>query len=266
MKDRPNENLESRLTGYDATIKANSPAEAWRRHLGSWSMYAAAAGSALASSNTALASIIYSGPQNITATISHSTTHRTPSSYSARGNGHKSLNIDGQGNIFKIGLGFAQFGFQGTSHFSLNPNGGNRKILQHSTFRPGAYDPAKLASGAIISSKAHFAQNDILDLSSHSGGGGLWRANAAPAFAGIEFTEGGQNHFGWVQIEFANVHNNYSITAIDWAYNSVAGAPIVAGQTSSGTPEPTSQAMALLSAGFLGVLALRRSRKLAPKS
>jgi hypothetical protein len=265
MKDRQNDNLEGQLTGYDATVKANSPAEAWKNRLGSWSIFAAAAGSALATSNTALASIIYSGPQNITATISHTTTHRTPSSYSARGNGHKSLNIDGQGNIFKIGLGFAQFGFQGTSNFYLNPNGGNRKILQVGTFRGGS-DPAKLASGAVISSKAHFGVNEILHLSSHSGGGGYWNPNAAPGFAGIEFTEGGQNHFGWIQIELANVHNDYSITAIDWAYNSVAGAPIAAGQTSSATPEPTGQAMALLSAGFLGVLALRRSRKLAAKS
>ena len=78
------------------------------------------------------------------------------------------------------------------------------------------HDPDKLAAYAVLAGPAIEA----------AGGRFLARGVAAYAFESgkLERT---------VVIEFANVDNEYSITAIDWAYNSVAGAPIAAGQSGS---------------------------------
>jgi hypothetical protein len=51
-----------------------------------------------------------------------------------------------------------------------------------------------------------------------------------------------------------------SITATDWAYDPT-GAPVTAGE--SGTPEPSTTALAILAAGAAGVVALRRRRQAA---
>jgi hypothetical protein len=88
-----------------------------------------------------------------------------------------------------------------------------------------------------------------------------------PGFAGIEFNTGTFSnqkiHYGWIQLVYDGSPYPTSITAIDWAYNTVVGQAITAGQTSSGpsaTPEPGTMALSLLAMGAAGVLAWRRSR------
>jgi hypothetical protein len=90
---------------------------------------------------------------------------------------------------------------------------------------------------------------------------GFWNRNNT-AFAGIRFQSAGQPHLGWVRIRLRDTNSDGwadTVTAVDWAYNSVAGAPILAGDTGA-TPEPGTKAMVLLALGAAGVLALRRRR------
>jgi hypothetical protein len=61
--------LEARLSAYETNATGNS----WASRLGSWPIYAAAAGAALAHSTSASASIIFSGPQNLSTTFRSTT-------------------------------------------------------------------------------------------------------------------------------------------------------------------------------------------------
>jgi hypothetical protein len=94
------------------------------------------------------------------------------------------------------------------------------------------------------------------------------RGNFAPGqtgIVGLAIGTGANQHFGWIRLDFHNSAGGYpiSITAIDWAYNTIAGQSINAGQQSlpSSTPEPGTTSLALLAAGSAGVLAWRKSRK-----
>jgi hypothetical protein len=67
------------------------------------------------------------------------------------------------------------------------------------------------------------------------------------AYVGVEFTIEDAMHYGWIQVEvFAAPGNGGTIR--DWAYNSVPGQPILAGQV----PEPGTWALLSLGAGLLG--------------
>jgi hypothetical protein len=85
-------------------------------------------------------------------------------------------------------------------------------------------------------------------------------------YLGLSFDIAGQNHFGW-----ALVNTNFSSNGIssgtattqikEYAYETVAGAGILAGQTTGGataTPEPST--FALFALGAAGVLVARRRR------
>ena len=85
--------------------------------------------------------------------------------------------------------------------------------------------------------------------------------NGQSGFAGIEFKEGGNTHYGWIRLHATiGPDNAVTETAVDWAYNTVAGQEILAGQGVP-TPEPGTTSMALLAAGAAGLLALRKRRK-----
>jgi hypothetical protein len=102
----------------------------------------------------------------------------------------------------------------------------------------------RLASGAVISNGAG------------SFGGNQYVANWGVGFAGVEFPINGQNHFGWIRLN----EEASSGVAIDWAYESVVGASITAGDTGqSSTPEPNT--LGLLALGSVGILALRRKAR-----
>jgi hypothetical protein len=255
------EELERQLAAYETAAKGSVPLERWTGRLGSWPVYAAAAGAALASSTAASASIIYSGIQNVTANI---TNQHTNTNSTGRRSGHGRatalVDIDGLGNDFKIGVGDSFISPGKTGYFKefLSGNGSKRLMLQ------GNSGVARLSSGAKISTAGRFQEFNTLyavyDLNY-----GSWFPGRAPAFAGVEFTQGGQEHFGWIQLDLSGNFN--TLTAISWAYNSVPGAPITAGDTGqSAVPEPATAALSVLSAGFLGVLAWRRARKDMPGS
>jgi hypothetical protein len=54
---------------------------------------------------------------------------------------------------------------------------------------------------------------------------------AANGFAGVRFYAGGQNHFGWIQLNINDFDRSY--TVVDWAYETVPDTPILAGVTMS---------------------------------
>jgi hypothetical protein len=247
--------LERQLEAYDVSARGTAP-QAWTGRLGNWAIYTAAAGAALASSTAASASIIYSGIQNVTANI---TNQHTNTNSTGRRSGHGRatavVNIDGMGNNFVIGVGDSFISPGKTGYFKEWLSGNNPKRLQ----LQGNYGVARLSSGAKISAGRNFQRfntlYNIVDLQY-----GSWIPGQPPAFAGVEFTEGGQEHFGWIQLDLSSNYN--TLTAISWAYNNVPGAPIAAGDTGqTATPEPATAALSLLSAGFLGVMGWRRARR-----
>lgn len=78
--------------------------------------------------------------------------------------------------------------------------------------------------------------------------------SATDAFIGLSFPIGGNApefiHYGWVRVTIDQPSGTFVIN--DWAYNTVPGEGLLAGQV----PEPTS--LGMLAAGAAGVLARRR--------
>src|SRR5436309_2940376 len=107
--------LRSRLDAYAQSAAVNN-ARDWREKLGTWSVFAAAAGASLALTTSATADIIYSGPQNLTTSPFTNPAACYPSCKAGR-----NINIDGQGNSFAI---FASLGYGG-----FNPTDGGRLSL-----------------------------------------------------------------------------------------------------------------------------------------
>jgi hypothetical protein len=270
--------LENDLNAYSGSATVGGAAN-WRRHLRNWPSYAAAAGSALALATAADANtIVYSGPKNIG--INQVTAHGTAVAQ---------IDLDGQDFELRArvhgGTNCACY----TASVTLRPLGGGQMIGGGSTVvrTPfgGQFKRNKLKGlqfGAAIPGQANVfgASNTLLGVvtgsdgnSSHSEGSFGKVFGKRGAFAGVKFTAADGVHYGWIAIRFdVSVTSNATLaTAISWAYNDVAGAPIDAGQiynnTEGPTPpvartslEPSSQAFALLSTGADGVLAWKRRR------
>lgn len=90
--------------------------------------------------------------------------------------------------------------------------------------------------------------------------------DGAPGFVGLELTIASNVYYGWMKLSVASAASPTGMTAIEWAYNDVAGQSISAGDVGSGggggneVPEPATAGLALLAAGSAGVLAWRRRR------
>ncbi|HEV2176535.1 MAG TPA: PEP-CTERM sorting domain-containing protein [Terriglobia bacterium] len=125
---------------------------------------------------------------------------------------------------------------------------------------------AALPSGARIGSGAPFSLVGFLvsrfktnyDLG-RSGTAGSW-VNVTNGYLGLEFLINGQEHFGWARLDVMN-GSGVSIDTLltGYAYNTVAGQQILAGQTT--TPEPGT--LGLLALGSLGFGFWRRKKAVA---
>jgi hypothetical protein len=193
------------------------------------------------------AAVIYSGLQNVSVSVDRSTVQ-------SRG-----LNLGHSGADFNLVL------FRSTYrlHPSLQANNGNAGFLVN-----GSRALAKLAAGQLVSAgKAFFSSAPHGLLWSNAGGhkGGTW-AQSQPGFAGVMFSvfhssnSTTSKYLGWIRLEWTDVDNTETLTAIDWAYNNTAGASILTGQ---GIPAPTPEpSRALLLLAGAGSMALRRRRRM----
>jgi len=263
-------NLENDLNAYSRSVTANGTPANWRRRLGHWPMYAAAAGSALALSTAAEANtIVYSGPKNVVA---------NPGSNPASGSyrvARVPINIDGQGHSFVLIA--AQQSDANPPPCSCSyglielqaPAGG--QVIGSGTHVKG------LPFGSVISGAAHgFGANTLIAedfiaccVTSFTKG----TFGKRGLFAGIQFTEADGVHYGWIAINYSvGTFRDAVATAVSWAYNDVAGAPIQAGQIYNNVSGPIpaaaarsldtgGQALDLLATGSNGVVAWKRRRR-----
>jgi hypothetical protein len=239
--------LKNRLDSYAKAVRENrATGKAPRRD---WWMYAAAAGSGLAMTTSAEASIVYSTPLNLTAKPGYSW--------------HTAIN----GAKF---TGFATFnGSPGPPHGwagqatllgkALETAGGNNvlknfasgaKILQHAT---GFFN-----SGNVVKQRATYNSGTVHSLGHFNEG--------EPGFAGIKIG----SDFGWMELKWSqgSAPGNAipgSLTLLGWAYETDPNTAIAAGDTGvASVPEPSTGLMGLLAAGAGGVLAWRKRRKSLP--
>jgi hypothetical protein len=226
-------------------MKPKSPTFAKKATLG-----AAATGVVFGLQHHADAAVIYSGVQNITASV-------------GAGLGTDEANLD-----FNIapGIEFSIFvkrdhGLDSTQHGSVGIRGlgYNAVLSQFSMAKQMAPLSAISASaggfiGGGLAGILHTAVNN-------AAGAGQWDESEV-GIAGLKIVNGANTYYGWVRLAWADTDDDVypnTLTAIDWAYNDTPGAAILAGDTGA-VPEPS---RALLALAGLGAMALRRRRKAA---
>jgi len=245
----------------------------------SWAGFATAAGAALAMSNVAEATVLYSGAQNLTFGLTDGNAAST--------NASRDIDLDGDGNVdvtvnlehrtsggvsagfsgvTNLGGGaFLQVGVPGNqliSGFSANSFGFARKLSSGQTIGPIATFPGSstdlIAQGQFAA--AGFSNGSLTG--STLADPGAW-ALSSSAFAGVRFQRAGSDQFGWIRLHFADTTNNGladTATIVDWAWESTSGKSIQAGNA----PEPAP--LALLAAGALGIGAFRRKKAAAAQA
>jgi hypothetical protein len=259
---RPSAELERQLDAYTASARANG-SQRWKKNLFNGSAYAAAAGSALAFATAAEAGIMYSGPlndtisliaNNGTRSVLKNSTMMTLKNLGAR------LRLRFVSGLTSSG-GFRKYGraiIDGVNHsFNLLASGPNAANL-----RMGSKISAGVGFKAFgrIYGRASFPPFKPRDF-------GQWTHDLVPGYVGFRFATGTisnkpQYHYGWISLAWDDPLMAYrgfpqTLTVYGWAYNTVVGAPIQAGQT----PEPDSLLLALIATGATGVQLWRRSRQ-----
>jgi hypothetical protein len=281
--------LNRQLEAYAAVAKL--PEHQARKRWGNWAIYAAATGAALASASAASAEIIYSGPQNITLPLTF-TANQVRFNYA--GGLTRNLAAHVKNNIFRLyarksidPMRFFSFPGHYTAMASARLNGkagrfgtgdgrffttsgGNAKFFAEGARISGAHQgPGALLFSSFLNghgcgtgSPAFPACNSIT--SGHRGRFKTGATSLGGRILGMEFQGGDE---GWIRVAFGGSFRSYegkvfnptSMTVVDWAYNT--NGSILAGQTSSPVPEPSTAPVMLLAAGAAGVLAWKRRRK-----
>lgn len=210
-----------------------------------WPAFATTAGAALALSTGASAGMIYSGPENITATAGGP----------AAGTSVQNLDIGGVN--FQLEAKFLTAGPQASvrlanvSHGSVGHNSAGGILKLASGGGIGVAGPAWQSQGA-------------LQFKNGGGSGGSWMSGQS-GFAAIRFKAGTgpfDFDYGWIRLVVSDNLGGYpaSVTALDWAYNDSLGMAVTAGEGMPSTPEPGTMALMILASGAAGVTALRRHR------
>jgi hypothetical protein len=237
---KKNRKLEAGLQAYGDSVGANGSLLGFRERLGNWPMYAAAVGSALALSTSAVADIISSGPLNVSVNNGGITFVVGGDRFGLTNMNSSQVGTHGRhvfGNVHLAELGGGQISaagalvnaFQASHHISSLPNGRTGILLIQS-------------ANIVVSGASRFSSF------------GNWHGGTA--YAAFKLSNG---DLGWMKIAAGgNFATDTKLLA--WAYNDVPGAPIHIPDTQAPVPEPSSLALALLAIGSAGVLAWRRRK------
>jgi hypothetical protein len=250
--------LDSRLSGYSVGAKVAAATRRLRTRTGNWPVYAAAAGSALAMTTSASASIISgvytgSGPNG-------------GASVRALAGGNSSI----KGLLFPLGEINIK-AKSGDGAFGHYTNFSAEGILPLKIFEAGSYGQyarnfgiggqISSAAGVLAASGARIARARFSASSVGSFQPGV------PGYVGFALDAGGGNiNYGWLKLEFSFDPQTTQgvLEALGFGYETTAGAKIAAGDTGgAATPEPGTMALSILAAGAAGVVALRRRRQAA---
>lgn len=202
------------------------------------------------------AGVVYSGVQNLTATLAPG--DRVASVGTANGSRDETLLLDLDGNLVNdFELRLVQFrnvgvGRGGVAFNGLVPDNGVAAV-------EGGF-PVRVTSSNIGASVADWKRSKILHYFSDRVGTYGFAANS-PFILGVRFKDGADTHYGWIRLLIESGSEGFpvSVKAVDWAWNDVAGAlthiePV---------PEANS-GLVLLAAGGTGLAAWRLRRRQAP--
>lgn len=134
-----------------------------------------------------------------------------------------------------------------------------------------------LPAGANIGPHKKFVKNGMmLKVSTLEGTEkGYWR-NVKNRYLGLKFRIKGRTHFGWARLTVHNQGNQITSILTGYAYETIAGKPIIAGATKGpdeagpaadlGTRTPTSITLGMLALGAPGLSIWRREEPVAATS
>ncbi len=243
--------LDSRLSGYSAGARVAAAARRLRSRTGNWPVYAAAAGSALAMTTSASASII-SGVYTGTGPNGGVSVQPT----AGNGSSVKGLLFPpGEINIkATAGSTFVALSVEGILPLKIFEGPLNSQYAKN--FAAGANISA--AAGILAASGARIAKAFF---SGSSFGSFL---AGQPGYVGFALDMGSGNiDYGWLKLEVTNSSGVPQILeALGYGIETTANTAIKAGDTGPGpVPEPGTMALGVLAAGAAGVVALRRRRQ-----
>lgn len=248
--------LDSRLNGYSTGARVAAAARRLRSRTGNWPVYAAAAGSALAMTTSASASIIsgvYTG-----------TGPNGGVSVRPQAGGASSV----KGLLFppgEINIKAASGSSSGNPFVALSVEGivplkifeGPLNSQYAKNFAAGANISA--AAGILAASGARIAKAFF---SGSSFGSFL---AGQPGYVGFALDLGGGSiDYGWLKLEVTNGVSGMPqiLEALGYGIETTSNTAIAAGDTGPGpVPEPGTMALGVLAAGAAGVVALRRRRQ-----
>jgi hypothetical protein len=253
--------LDSRLSGYSSGAKVVAAARRLRSRTGNWPVYAAAAGSALAMTTSASASIISgvytgSGPNGGVSVRPQASSH---SSIKGLLFGLGELNLKAKSGVGAFGH-YTNFSVEGILPLRIFEAGSYGQYAKNFGFG----GQISSAAGVLAASGARIAKAVF------SGGSSFGSFNAGvPGYVGFAVDQGGGNvNYGWLKLEFSFNPQSQTqgvLEALGYGYETTAGKAIGAGDTGPGTatPEPGTMALSILAAGAAAVVALRRRRQAA---
>lgn len=252
------EQLERQLAAYSTANRNIAARSVWRDRVGSWPAYCAATAAALAGATSASASIIYSGPVNLSVTRSAGQSGRASRTFQIAGLPAASFVMNVSHFTKNSTLwGSAGLSFKTIAGFRSLPRAVRRgAVLTSSGLIPQLSAGSVIRNGSTFSHRGKFVSTGIAPSLS---------ARSITGFAGVKLLAGtsavGTAHIplydiGWLHIRIQDLHNiPDTVTLLDYAYNNVPGAPITVP-----SPEPATAGLLLLAAGAGGVMAWKRRR------